>query len=121
MNTQHEIADIPSLTNKEFFRMFGSLTGARIESVLDKEMILDDVCSIGPWISEGMSQFPEEDFLSDILKRLDALAKRMRGGTKAEMLEISEELRDVETKETSAAEYGRGELEKALDAIKESA
>ncbi|MFW6855320.1 hypothetical protein ACODYM_28935 [Burkholderia gladioli] len=106
--------DLPHLSNAEFFRMHGTLPPARIEALLDVGDRLAEVKSVDAYIREGMAQLPAEDFLADVMSRLQDIAKRLRGANKEQLLGCVESLDDVAQTTFNAADYGRSELDKAL-------
>lgn len=104
-----------SLTDQEFFRLHGTLPPERIEPLLhDPHAQIDLAGAVGK-IEEGMGQFPEEDFGHDIISRLQALAKFVRGSNREELLSIISAAEDLFQCQFNSSDYGRSEL---IDAIK---
>jgi molecular chaperone DnaK (HSP70) len=108
-----------SMTAQEEFRMTGTLSPNRIESLLSVEGRLEALDGLSNHIEEAMSQYPAEDFLSDIESRLHEFAKKLRGQNKEALLGIIESLSDLAQTTFYAADYGRSELKEALKAFKE--
>jgi hypothetical protein len=105
-------------TAEEEFKLTGTLRSSSIESLLDGAAALESYEGIEAHISEAMGQYPAEDFTSELAQRMLNLAKRLRGDNKAEMLAIIESLDDMAQCRFNASEYGRSELQAALDVIK---
>ena len=104
-----------SLTNKEYFRMYGTLSPDRIEELLYDPSTEIDLAGAVAKIEEGIRQFPEEDFVYNIIECLQTLAKRLRGANREELLSIINAAEDALQCQFYATEYGRREL---IDAIK---
>lgn len=83
---------------------------ARLENAIDA---LDDMVSkedVYDTVAEASSQYPEEDFLDEIIDRINALAKNLRGENKEECELISNDLFELGNEISRAAEYGREQL-----------
>lgn len=104
-----------NLTNQEYFRLHGTLPSDRIEELLHDPNAEIDLAGAVAKIEEGMGQFPEEDFGHDIIGRLQALAKCVRGANREELLSIIGAAEDLFQCQFYASDYGRSEL---IDAIK---
>lgn len=106
-------------TAEEFYRINGYLSKDYAEPLLDAQNKLDSVSGVDAHIQEAMGQFPAEDFLSEIVSDLHALAKRMyKGDNKTELLRIIESLNDALQCQLYASDYRREELHNALKAYK---
>ena len=103
-----------NMTLAEEFRMNGALSADSIESLIEREALLDGLNGIEVKIKEGMTQFPAEDFLQGPIKRLHQLAKKLRGDNRSEVLAIIESLDDIAQCTFNSADYGRSELKDAL-------
>jgi len=117
------IQENTSLTDKEFFRMHGTLTSERIERLIelkDRDGWKQFSQRIGSMVQEAMGQYPAEDFLSEILTCLHNLAKRLRGDNKEAIQALAEKVDDIAQTTFNAADYGRSELQKVLDAIEKA-
>jgi len=106
-----------NLSPSEEMRINGSLSGPTIDALIDASDQLAAISGIDAHISEGMAQFPAEDFLSGPISDLIDLAKRLRGDNKAALQGIIESLEDLAQCQFNASDYGRDELQKAIDAI----
>lgn len=83
---------------------------ARLENAIDA---LDDMVSkedVYDTVAEASSQYPEEDFLDEIIDRINALAKNLRGENKEECELIGNDLFHLSNEISRAAEYGREKL-----------
>lgn len=109
-----------SMTPEEEFRLFGKISRVNTEMLLDVYAAVGDggVDDVPDHINEALAQYPAEDFLSDILRRLNILVANVRGSNKENLLGIIESLDDVAQTTHYATEYGRGELHVALNKIK---
>jgi len=90
-----------TLTNREYFRLYGFLTLERIEALIELEEDRDAEAGTAAYLEEARSCFPEEDFLD----RAIALAK---GKLKTTLEEIAQSV-------GQSADYGRECLDKALE------
>lgn len=107
-------------TAEEEYRLTGKVTGERLERLLDRSEALSRLSDMDALIEEGMSQYPSEDFLFDAIERLHELAKRLRGDNKETLIGIIESLDDIAQTTFYDADYGRGELKKALEILKKA-
>ena len=82
----------------------------RLEDAIDA---LDDMVSmedVSDTVTEASASYPEEDFLDDIIDRINRLAKNLRGENKEEAKSISEDLFELGNEILRSAEYGREKL-----------
>jgi hypothetical protein len=109
-----------SMTPEEEFRIFGKISRASTEMLLDVYAAVGDggVDDVQIHVQEALAQYPAEDFLSGILRQLNILVANVRGSNKEKLLGIIESLDDVAQTTHYATEYGRGELYVALNKIK---
>lgn len=107
-----------NITAKEEFRLTGTVSGDRLDELLDRSEALDKLEGLDAHIEEAKCQYPAEDFLSGITDRLHELAKRLRGDNRQEVLGIIEALDDIGQTTFYASDYGRSELGKALEIVK---
>lgn len=108
---------ISNLSNREHFRLYGTLTPERIETLLDLDEKLQAFDGLEAHVQEARRQFPAEDFLVPVQDRLHELAKRLRGDNRQEILSIVEQLDDINQCQVYATGYAvdeLGKLEKAL-------
>jgi len=83
---------------------------ARLENAIDA---LDDMVSmedVSDTVTEASASYPEEDFLDEIIDRINRLAKNLRGENKEFAESISEDLFELGSEISRAAEYGREKL-----------
>lgn len=106
------------LTAKEEWQMFGELTGVRADTTFAIANEVAEVASYEACISEGMAQFPNEDFLDNPIYKLEVFAKGLRGENRQGLLAIIEELRDIQDQQARSSEYGLDELRKAQKSMK---
>ena len=87
-----------NMTPKEHLKIYGSLPLSEIEARVDRieEIDAQDLSDIEIHINEAKAQFPEEDALSPMLKRIAALTKRMRGDNREELVAILYELETIQ-------------------------
>lgn len=108
--------NISNLTIEEQYRLTGTLTTAAIESLLDTPVIVNPDAAKAK-IRDAIACYPAEDFLSDILNRLQDLAKDTRGRTRDRLVGIIESLDDLSMTTFYSTEHGRSELNDALTEI----
>lgn len=102
-----------SLTPREHLKLHGALPASQLEDLIDWRERTEDVADSTAYLDEARGQFPAEDFLSGPIERLHAIAKRLRGDNRSDLLAIIESLDDVAQCTFNAADYGRSELDKA--------
>lgn len=104
--------DLPSLERAAFQRgdiLVAQLAGRLIDA--------EGVAEIRPHLDEAFSQFPEEDFLENVMGELRELAVGMRGLNRAKLNAIVSKIEEIQLATGRATEYGRDELSKAIDSI----
>jgi len=105
------------LTAEEEFRLTGTLSAKKIEVLLDFEAMAQALAGVENRLLDAKAQFPSEDFLSGALLRLQALAKRVRGSNRTELLEIIESLVQIQSQQFQSSEHGISELDEAIGEI----
>jgi len=106
-----------NLTHEEFFRLNGTLTQERIEELLDAASAALDPGTVAAHVLEARASFPSEDCLSEVLKGLGELAKKIRGANRDACNELFEKLDSLANQINQSTEYGAEELTKALQYI----
>lgn len=106
--------DSINMTHEEFYRVNGTLTPERIDSMFNKCDEAEAWQDLTPCIQEARSCFIEEDFLQNHIQQLQAFAKRRRGDNKAVLLDLIECMEGDITQAIASAEYGASELNKCL-------
>lgn len=112
-----------TLTNEEFYRLYGHLTPERIESLLDiaSEDRSADIEGALIHIREAKAGFPGEDFLSGVVSDLHKALDKVRGAHIKELLwKAIRNLEDIEQQTASSEEHGREELYKAEECLTKS-
>lgn len=100
-----------NLTNREAYALHGKLDDERIQDLLDLED--EHQLAENEWyVQEASAQYPAEDFLHDIVKILQKLAKNLRGDNKTTLIEVITALDDIQIQQSRATEYAREELGK---------
>lgn len=102
-----------NMDNEEAFRVFGTLPPERIEELLDLQTVANRASDADTHVYEALIQFPDEDFLSDIIRQVEELSVGMRGKNREGMKELAIKLQDIELSTSRATEYGQSELTKA--------
>jgi len=106
--------DPHSLTAEENYRINGVLTTFQIEECLDALESVERIPDIDSHIQEASVQYPEEDFLADIISNIQTIADRLRkGDNKDDLNEQIEALTELQSSVNQSAEQGRDELDKA--------
>lgn len=105
-----------SLTPREQFNLSGGLPAPVIEALLDTVDSLPDTSAVKTYIKEARSPV-SEDFLDTHLDKLNALAKRLRGDNRVELLSIIESLTDASLEVARAIEYSDEQLTSALGCL----
>ena len=112
-----------NMTVVEEFNLNGTLSQETIEQNIDLlesiHQLQDSVDDVDSKIHDAKCQFPEEDFLNEIINRIGTLAKKLRGDNKDEAMAIAECLEDIAQCTFNAADYGRSELQDAQNIIEE--
>lgn len=108
-----------SLSPAEHFRIYGTLPERQIEALLDKTAVLDSVTlsDIKSEIKEARGQFPEEDFLQDILNDLANLRKHVRGDNRDYLDTIIETVEERVGEINGSTEYGREKLDSITETV----
>lgn len=106
-----------SMSPEETFRMYGSLTRAQVECLLERGTALESVNGIDAHLDEARCQYPAEDFLEGHKESLLDLMENLRGANRETLKGIIENLADIATNTNNSADYGREELDKALKVI----
>ena len=109
--------DSSNLTHEECFRLNGSLSAARINEMLDTHSAYESATECKPCIQEARGSYPAEDFLSGVIEKLNDLRKHLRGDNREALGTIIESLDDLAQTTFYGSEYGRAELDKALEAM----
>lgn len=107
----------PSFSSAELFRANGTLPADRIEALIDAETLLQGARDVSGALDDAMASYPNEDFLTDAIRRFKELAHGMKGQRKADMLAAILALEDIEKATQQSAEYGMEELKKAQRAL----
>lgn len=108
-----------NMSHAECFKLNGDLSLERIEQLIDNQLKEDTLPSVECKIEEAVGQFPNEDFLQDIINDIGDIAKRLRGDNKKEMMDIMDRLDEIQMSTLHSSEYGMQELEDALNIIRE--
>ena len=108
-----------SLTNKEYFKLNGTLSAERIEGLLDLESavyvdVLEDIITS---TKEAITQFPEEDFLQPVISELNTLLKTLRGDNRLALANIITAVEDIQSDITNSSEYALANLNSAIETI----
>lgn len=111
--------DNSTLTADEYYRLNGTLDPSRIEALLSLSGLMNVIYDVDCSISEAKAQFPEEDFLSPMIERMQAFSKNMRGPNREAMLRLIEQAEEIQSSTHRATEYGLLELRAAEKSIKE--
>jgi hypothetical protein len=104
------------MTDDEFYRLNGTLSPERIERLLDLTIHIDG-SNPSNYIEEATATFPKEDFLEAVLKKLNRIAKNVRGDNRTDINDVIETLEQLATDTYNTSEYGRSELDNALAVI----
>lgn len=100
-------------TASELFRLNGTLPQDHIERLLELEEVVGHASGMVTHIDEAAAQFPNEDFLGEVIDELHELAKGMRGLNRAKLNALATKLDEIQLDAGRSAEYGRDELRKA--------
>ncbi len=100
---------------RDHFLLFGKLPDADIHELLNFHEKVGSLEGLAGEICEAEGQFPAEDCLQVILKRLRTLEKNLRGANRESLREIIELAENTETELWQSAEYG---IEKLAGIIK---
>jgi hypothetical protein len=110
--------NISNMTAAEQLRYTGSVDRETLEALVETERYAEAIRDIDANIEEAMCQYPAEDFLQEVLTSLHELMKSVRGSNRDAVQGIIESLDDIAQTTFNAADYGRGELRAALNAVR---
>lgn len=108
---------LSNMSNREHFKLHGSLPAEVIEDLIEVAERADEASDIEAHLSEASAQYPGEDFLADVIRRLQIMVKHTRGDNRDEIESLVEDLDEIQTDTTNSADYGRDELKKAQTAL----
>ena len=108
-----------NMSNQEAMNTFGGLPTDRIEKLIDMEILLGNVTLESYELSEAGAQYPEEDFLENVIEQIMELESLVRGHNRDLAVEIREALEEIQTTTARATEYGLEKLRKIGDAVTE--
>jgi hypothetical protein len=109
-------------TSEEEFRLTGTVSPSGIETLLDSEdkfaavanvynnIVYNNIC-------EALRQFPDDDFLTDIIERVRELATCVRGKNREEAESIAADLGEIHKSVKKDFAAGRRELKESVTAI----
>ncbi|MGE8165211.1 hypothetical protein ACQKRQ_34310 [Paraburkholderia sp. NPDC080076] len=117
MDSLNRYIEASGLSNAEFYRLNGTMSIDRIEALLDREAAAPDLGGVACDVDEAKAGFPDEDCAAALIERMQKLAKRMRGDTRRELLELVAELETLQTSLANSAEYGCEKLKSAIQAL----
>lgn len=105
-----------NMTHEEFYRVNGTLTPERIDSLLDEKGTLEafDVREYVPCAQEAKGCFIGEDFMQEHLDDLKDIAKRLRGDNRNSLLMLIDRMESTIQEACQSAEYGASELDKII-------
>lgn len=83
----------------------------RLNNALDTRKSRDEIY---PRVHEAIAQYPNEDFLTNILLDMQQLSNNLRGDNKKKCSQIIEQLQNLEQNINSSSEYGISELQRLL-------
>ena len=107
-----------NMTAREAFNQYGALPETMLETLLDASELKEKACEILPNIEEARGCYPAEDFMQEEITQLSAIVRGMRkSGTKDQLLQCIENLEQLQSLKANEADYGRQELQKALDVL----
>ena len=105
------------LTAREQIKLHGKVSDITLDRLIEAEESLEKISDIDSYLIEARSQYPNEDFLSDVKERLGDLAKKLRGPNRFDLQMIIKQLDEIEITSYNATEYGIEQIEKALTEI----
>lgn len=108
-----------NMSDSEFYRMNGTLSGERIERLINITDGIDvPISAVDAKIWEARTCFPEEDFIQDLVHELRDLGKSLRGEKKQVLDRILVSMDEELTQLRQSAEYGISELKDAQHEMK---
>lgn len=106
-----------SLTNEEYFALHGTLNRARIESLLEMELKVEDQGEAISHIEEAEGRFPKEVHLNEAINDLRAVLKNLQGDCEEDVEHVILRLELIQERMGIDSKYALEALEKAKDAI----
>lgn len=110
MSTAHLIASLEAQSSPLTSTAAEAELIRRLEDAIDQLDEKLDASDVTDAVVEAVAQYPAEDFLDQIIDRINELSKRLRGANAEELKRISESLFDISENTTRAAEYGAEKL-----------
>ena len=104
-------------TAREAFHIRGYLTAEEQQCMVEDAEDVETMRATVPNIEEARGCYPSEDFAENLISAMRDLSKRMRGDTKAVMLELIEQAEKLQTEVVQEGEYGASELQNALNVL----
>lgn len=117
MNSIINCINSSGMSNAEFYRLNGTMTDERIETLLGAEAAAADRGSVVSDLDEVKAGFPDEDCASALIDRMQQLAKRLRGDNRTELLALVDGLLTLQTSLANNAECGCEKLKDAIRAL----
>jgi len=108
--------DSSNMTHAEYYLLNGTLSPVRCEELIEVSDAMNRVAGHAGGIDEALGQFPDEDFLQEIIDDLGTLARNLRLDNRQTCKDIVKALELLQTETNQAAEHGREELRKVLAA-----
>lgn len=103
-----------NMTPREHFRLTGTVPGDILELLIEKSERLAEVQNIDGLLEDARAQFPDEDFLQEVIDRVNALAKNLRGANREAAARIAQSLDSISMTTMRSSEYGREQINLAL-------
>ena len=108
-----------SLTAEEQYRLHRCVYGENAIELLDLTEKVEELDGLDGTVREAKGQYPNEDFLQDVIRRLEVLGKTTRGENRNEVFAILSMVQEIQRDVHGSTEYGLSELEKVEKALEE--
>lgn len=111
------------LSPREEFNINGRLSRQTVEQMLDDRDAVDldaaasELDDALTSLKEGGGCFPGEDFLSDLIRDMNALKKSLRGNNRSLLDDMITQTEQLQTEVFQTTEYGRDELDKSQKSL----
>lgn len=108
--------NLSSLTDEEHLRLNGGVPVDRLERLIHMSRKAQDAKDAAGYLDDALAQFPDEDFLTAVIREIEVVENSVRGENKKALRAIIQTLTDMELAQARATEEA-GNLMGKLTAI----
>jgi hypothetical protein len=93
-----------SLSDEEHLRYNGTLPLERQEAIIGDGAHVAEIQDAACYITDALAQFPDEDFLTEVIREIEVVENSVRGENKKALRAVIEKLTDMELAQARATE-----------------